>query len=140
MLQHHLPVGNAEGIPVSILIVENDTDLRETYQEILTLSGFSVESVRSGPEAIRALPGLKPSIVILDMNMPGGYSGTVVLAFIRSHPSLKGTHVIVVSGQPEAETNARLMRADRFLPKPVSIQDLIASVMAGQRNSTHFIE
>ncbi len=118
------------------MIVEDDFALRQTYQDILKLMGFRVESVGTGPEAMRVLPTLKPAVVILDMNLPGGYSGAVVLAFIRSQPALKATHVIVVSGQPEAETNAQFMRADQFLPKPVSVQDLIASVKIGQRNDS----
>jgi len=119
------------------LIVEDDFALRQAYQEILKLSGFKAESVGTAPEALRVLPTLKPSVVILDMNLPGGYSGAVVLAFIRSQPALQDTYVIVASGQPEAETNARFMRADQFLPKPVSVQDLIVSVMTARRKTTN---
>lgn len=112
----------------SVLIVEDDRSLRDTYAELLRLSGFSVTSAGSGPEAIRLLPALKPAMVVLDMNLPGGYSGTVVLAFIRSHPSLRNAYVIVISGQDSSESKAKLMKADKFLRKPVSVADLIASV------------
>jgi len=140
MLQHHLPAANTEGNPVSILIVEDDFALRETYTAIMKMSGYTVESVGTGPQAIRLLPSLRPSVVILDMNLSGGYSGTVVMAFIRSHHALQDTRVIVVSGKAGADINASFMKADRFLPKPVSIQDLIVSVMAVQGNNTHSIE
>lgn len=137
MAEYHLPEGDAEATKSPILIVEDNFALRQAYQEILKLCGFRVEGVGTGPEAIRVLPTLKPSVVILDMNLPGGYSGAVVLAFIRSQPSLQDTYVIVASGQPEAETNARFMRADQFLPKPVSVPDLIVSVRTARRNTTH---
>jgi len=120
-----------------ILIVEDDAALRETYKDILTLTGFRVESVGTGPEAIQVLPTLKPSVVILDMNLPGGYSGAVVLAFIRSQPTLQHTYVIVASGQPEAETSARFMKADQFLAKPVSVDALIGSIMAARQQTTN---
>jgi CheY-like chemotaxis protein len=116
----------------SVLIVEDDRSLRETYAELLRLSGYTVTSAGSGPEAIRLLPALKPAMVVLDMNLPGGYSGTVVLAFIRSHPALRDSYVIVISGQDSAESKAQLMKADRFLRKPVSVTDLLSSVTNSQ--------
>lgn len=133
MSEHHIPEGDAEAAKAPILIVEDDMALREAYQDILKLSGFRVEGVGTGPEAMSVLPRLKPSIVILDMNLPGGYTGAVVLAFIRSQPTLQATYVILVSGQVGAETSARSMKVDRFLRKPVSAQDLIVSVMTAQQ-------
>jgi CheY-like chemotaxis protein len=120
----------------SVLIVEDDRALRDTYSELLRLSGFSVSCAGSGPEAIRLLPSLKPAIVILDMNLPGGYSGTVVLAFIRSHLALRNTYVIVISGQGGSESRAQLMKADCFLRKPVSVSDLISSVTSVQAGAS----
>ena len=137
MPEPHLSEGDAEATKAPILIVEDDVALRQAYQDILKLTGFRVEGVGTAPEAMRLLPSLKPSVVILDMNLPGGYSGAVVLAFIRSQPALQDAYVIVASGQPEAETNAQFLRADQFLPKPVSVQDLIGSVMTAQQNNTN---
>ncbi len=120
----------------SLLIIEDDRALRDTYSELLRLSGFDVTCVGSGPEAIRLLPSLKPATVILDMNLPGGYSGTVVLAFIRSHLALRNTCVIVISGQSGSESRAQLMKADKFLRKPVSVSDLLSSVTSLQAGAS----
>jgi DNA-binding response OmpR family regulator len=135
MSEQRFPEAATEASQAQVLIVEDDFALRQTYQDILSLTGFRVECVATGPEAMRVLPRLKPSVVILDMNLPGGYSGAVVLAFIRSQPTLKDTYVIVASGQPEAEMTAEYMRADQFLSKPVSVQDLIGSVRMARRNT-----
>jgi CheY-like chemotaxis protein len=126
MTEHELPQASLEA---------PDVDLREAYQDILELRGFRVEGVGTGLEALRTLLRLKPTVMILDLNLPGGYSGTQVLVFVRSHPSLWDTRVIVISGQENAGASARFMKPDRFLAKPVSAEDLIESVMIIQYGS-----
>jgi len=112
----------------TILIVECDLTLRDTYAECLQSNGFAVACAASGPAAIRLLPDLIPGIVVLDMDLPGGSSGAVVLAFIRSHPALHGTAVIAIGRQSQPTGRVHLMSADRFLPKPVSASEVLASV------------
>ena len=113
----------------TILIVESDLALRDCYVESLSSNGFTVASAASGPAAIRLLPDLKPSAVVLDMDVHGGTSGAVVLAFIRSHPALRDTAVVAICRQSVPESRVHLMRADRCLPKPTSASNLLAALI-----------
>jgi DNA-binding response OmpR family regulator len=137
MSEPELPHAHAETPGKHILVVEDDRDLREAYQDILELIGFRVEGVGTGREAIQVLLRLSPSVMILDLNLPGSYSGTQVLAYVRSHPALCNTYVIVVSGKESAGASAPFMKPDQFLAKPVSAQKLVDNVILAYQRSVY---
>jgi CheY-like chemotaxis protein len=79
-----------------ILIVEDDALVSRIYSQKLAETGFDVGVSADGLEAIRRLPEFKPDLVVLDLLMPK-LGGVDVLKFIRQHPELKNTRVIVFS-------------------------------------------
>ena len=54
-----------------ILLVEDDVDLISIYREILELHGYELESANNGQEAVEKFKKIKPSLVIMDGDMPG---------------------------------------------------------------------
>jgi two-component system response regulator TctD len=107
-----------------IHIIEDDADLCQTYLEMLEFQGYQVEVDHSGSRAIGTLRRYFADVIILDMNLPG-VSGEIVLSYIRRHPSLKHTRVILVSGDD------RLMEvrgADLYLKKPVLLSRLLDAI------------
>jgi CheY-like chemotaxis protein len=113
-----------------VLVVEDDADLCDTYVDLLESVGHEVRTVGSSVQAIECLiqGRLKPDVVLLDLNLPGG-SGIVVLGLIRRLPRLSQTKVIIVSGHPDMASRALdLWGADLFLAKPVSMELLNATV------------
>jgi len=107
-----------------VLIVEDDIDLAETYADVLESMGLTVTIATSGTEAIRKLPVVLPHVVILDMQLPGA-SGDLVLAYIRRHPRMRNTKVLVVTGFPNmAEVAVNSWGADLSLSKPISVESL----------------
>jgi DNA-binding response OmpR family regulator len=119
----------------NILVVEDDSDLRDTYAEILEFEGYSVHGVGSSADAIDSLIKLKPDLVILDMQL-NGESGTVVLSFIRKYPRLAATKVIIASGFVDMGMRAREWGADMFLAKPITAKLLISSIEGLLREQT----
>ena len=53
-----------------ILIVEDDKDLNAAYQIILRKAGYTVEAAFNGEEALQAVEGFKPDLILLDLLMP----------------------------------------------------------------------
>ena len=73
-----------------------------------------------------------PSVVILDIELPGGVSGFRILQKIRAHPTIKNMPVIIFSGHAEP---ADLMQglqlgADAYLSKPAKAEAIIAAIKA----------
>lgn len=113
-----------------VLIVEDDVELAETYQDILEITGHEVDVISTSHQAVAYLVAgrHRPDIVILDMNLHGD-SGVVVLGLIRRIPRLAKTKVIIASGFPDLAKRAiSEWGADLFLPKPVSMDALTGSI------------
>lgn len=79
-----------------ILVVEDEAPLREAIKFKLEKSGFHVIEARSGEEAIEILKHTTPSLVWLDLLLPG-INGVEVLRSIRENPKTKDLKVVVVS-------------------------------------------
>ena len=79
-----------------ILFVEDDALIARVYSQKLAGEGFEVAVAEDGLAAMKRLPEFKPDIVVLDLLMPK-FTGVDVLKFMRKHPDLKDTRVIVFS-------------------------------------------
>lgn len=86
---------------------------------------FAVDALQTWMTALRS----NPDVILLDINMPGG-TGIEVLKRLRMSSRTQHIHVIVVSGDgdPETEAKARTLGAVAYLHKPVSQEQLCASV------------
>jgi CheY-like chemotaxis protein len=82
-MAHRALGAHREGVPLRILVVDDNGHFRRTVVELLTLRGFHVAAeAASGPEALRAVRSDCPDGVLLDVNMPGqdGYTVSALLA------------------------------------------------------------
>ena len=110
----------------SVLIVDDDADIRDTLGDILTLRGYAVATAANGAEALRYLRTQPPPcLILLDLMMPvlDGWdfrSAQLADAHIASVP------VAVISGTPP-EGN-RLPSADAYLRKPLELSSVLEVV------------
>src|SRR5262245_44447491 len=105
-----------------------------TVQKIVTLTfsdeGVDVVPVNSGDEAISRLQYMRPALVMADVSLPGK-NGYEICEFVKSHPDLRHTPVILLvpAFEPFDEERAARVGADYHLTKPFqSIRTLIATV------------
>ena len=84
----------------TILIVDDDADNREILARLMERDGHTVVCACSGKQAIDLLVGSNPSLVLLDIRMPG-MDGIEFLGVIRSYRRWQNLPVIVLSGLPE---------------------------------------
>src|SRR5437867_4343631 len=108
----------------SILVVDDDKNTRDYVATFLTESGYAVDCLGSGDEAIERLAsGPSPSMVLLDIMLPGK-DGIEVLASVKTiHPLIP---IIILSGIGQIKTvvEAMKMGATDYLTKPVEEEAL----------------
>ena len=116
-----------------MLLVEDESAIVEAVAYALELEGFQVSSAAGGREGLEAARRLKPSVVILDVMLPG-MSGLDVCRQLRSESDVP---IIMLSAkEAEADKVAGLeLGADDYLVKPFSMRELIARVRAQLRRA-----
>jgi CheY-like chemotaxis protein len=110
----------------TILLVEDDPDVRDSLQDILEDEGYDVIPASNGKQALDFLTLNDPpraDLVILDLVMPM-VSGWEVLDRIAAEPRLAGVPVIVLS----ALATPRPARAQGFVRKPFSVEAFVGEV------------
>jgi PAS domain S-box-containing protein len=122
-------IGHAEAAPGSVLLVEDERDVRAFARKVLTLAGYDVHVAASGTEALSVLGRLAepPDLLISDVVMPG-MSGIDLAAAVRnSHPEVP---VLFVSGYADATRDGApaSIPKDALLAKPFSPDELLAAV------------
>ena len=114
------------------LVVDDDTDVRDTLAEQLTMHGFEVITAANGLEALLHVKRQRPSVIVLDLMMPR-LGGLEALKRIRAfHPEAK---VVIVSGRLDGEVRrqALALGAVGVLEKPVSLPDLLRALGETER-------
>lgn len=113
----------------SILIAEDEADIRELFTLILSSAGYEVTTVADGVGALTRLAYAPPSMVILDLNMPR-VDGLEVLAAIRTVDAWKDVPVLVLtaSGTGDNLVAARRLGARGYLLKPLTPSGLVERV------------
>jgi CheY-like chemotaxis protein len=111
-----------------VLVVEDDDDIRDVIQEVLSSEGLRVDTARDGLEALRKLDGgADPPVILLDMMMPN-MDGETFLHTVRNKPGLADVPVVVMSGNAAARECARDLNAVACLVKPFELEDLLEIV------------
>lgn len=106
-----------------ILVVDALPDAADTIAAILSASGHRVEVAYSALSALAVAERVMPEAILLDLDLPR-MSGYEVARRLRSHPGLRSTLLIAVSGQRSDEPEARAAGFDRHLRKPIDLAAL----------------
>ena len=119
-----------------ILIVDDQKDVGTALERLLRYAGHEAVSVTGGAEALAMLHVRKPSLLVLDVNMPD-MDGLTVLRTIKEHSELKDVPVAMYSSDTQHATMSEAMRlgAVDFLVKgTVSFDNLVARIceLAGE--------
>lgn len=113
-----------------ILLVEDDSSLREIYGVRLTAEGYNVISAGDGEEALATTVREKPDLILSDVMMPK-ISGFDMLDILRATPETRDIKIIIMtalSAEDQRERGERL-GADKFLVKSqVGIEDVVNAV------------
>lgn len=116
----------------TILIVDDDPSVADTFSRMLKLEGFSVATALSAEAGLELATNLRPDAIILDMRMPIT-NGLQFLRLVRSTPHLVDVPVAIVTGDYFLADSIQLELSAlgaslRF--KPMWLEDLIALAKA----------
>ena len=111
-----------------VLIIDDDLKLRKMLGDYLVGYGYEVRELPDGGEAAQAIEQGHPSVVILDIMMPGK-DGLEVLSDIR-RTSTVPVIMLTAKGDPMDRVVGLEMGADDYLPKPFDPRELLARLHA----------
>ncbi|HZF48124.1 MAG TPA: response regulator [Polyangiaceae bacterium] len=112
----------------SILLVEDDTDVRESLAYLLSDQGYDVACAEDGQEALTYLQeGHKPALILLDLMMPR-MNGFEFRAKQRQEPDLATIPVIVLSASGNVSARTRGLDAAVALEKPIAFEKLCQAI------------
>ncbi len=109
-----------------VLVVDDDASIRDLIEMALADRGYAVEAASDGAAALEVVGYTHPSLILLDMRMPGmnGWE------FARAYRELPGPHVpiIVLTAARDAGERAAEISAEGFLGKPFDLNELLGIV------------
>src|SRR5262249_22709896 len=119
-------VGMGEHASAPVLVVDDETDIRESIRDILEMEGYCVCCAANGKEALDVLSTVRPGLILLDLMMPV-MSGYELLQRLKESDAFSSIPVTVVSafGDRAAVRDACILR------KPVDL-DLLLHVVDAQ--------
>jgi CheY-like chemotaxis protein len=124
---------------VLVLVIDDDRNTREMLAEVLSMYGAQVQTAESAKEAQRKLKSWRPDVIVSDLGMPD-IDGFDFMRQLRLCPAGPGgaTPAIAVSGyaRPEDQRLALSAGYQHFLPKPVDVQELVATILSVRRTAT----
>jgi CheY-like chemotaxis protein len=115
----------------SILVIEDDKDIRETIAQVLEIEGYPVASASNGAEAVQVLEKLpKPSLILLDLMMPI-MNGWQFMEKQKDDTAFASLPVVVVSALPANAAFADVKAVEGavgYIKKPISLTALMEVV------------
>ena len=114
-----------------ILVVDDEPDIVALVAYHLAKAGYRVSTAGSGPDALEASRRERPSLVVLDLMLPG-LSGLDVLERLRGDAATRDVAVLMLTARREEPDRIRglSLGADDYLTKPFSPQELVLRVGA----------
>jgi CheY-like chemotaxis protein len=106
-----------------VMVVEDDTGLRQIYQRILSALGCETLLATDGQEALYLLEAHAPDLLVLDMRLPQ-ISGIQIIDYLLLDPRFCSMHVIMTSADPSYEKHAKRLPSAQFHLKPLLASDL----------------
>ena len=121
-----------------ILVVEDETSIRNVIRTYLENENYQVQCVENGPDALEAAVLFQPDLIIMDLMLPG-MDGMEVTARLRQESDV---YILMLTARTEETDRVAGLRigADDYLTKPFSPRELVARVQAILRRTRRGLE
>lgn len=110
-----------------VLVVEDDTAIRQLIGEILRDAGHEVVECSGGEEALNCLNSIRPAVITLDLAMPS-MDGIQFVQQLQKRPGFEQTPVIFITAAPEVLRRVMLPKGHVTIGKPFYIDQLLHAV------------
>lgn len=114
-----------------VLLIEDEPNIIEAIRFILSRDGWNVDTHSDGRTAVDAVASRLPDVLILDAMLPNR-SGFDILQDLRAEDATRGLPILMLTarGQQKDRDMAKRYGANRFMTKPFSNADVLATVRA----------
>ena len=112
-----------------ILIVEDDPHIQLGLEEVLKSEGYEIASVNRGDEAVAAVAKFQPTLIVLDVMLPGA-SGYDICKALRSKKVSTPILMLTAKGQELDKVIGLDLGADDYVTKPFGVRELLARIQA----------
>jgi CheY-like chemotaxis protein len=112
-----------------VLVVEDNAKNMKLVRDLLEATGYSTLAARSGEDAVELARSHAPSVVLMDVQLPG-IDGVEALTRLRRDERTASIPVLAVTAQAMSGDRERFLEAgfDGYLAKPIDIAELLAAV------------
>jgi len=112
------------------LIVDDDRLFRTVLDRTLAKAGYETAQAENGPEALSKIGGFDPSLVVLDIWMPGEFDGVEVCRRLRADDRYRELVIIMMSAADRRRETDRCLEAGAniFIPKPFTPRHFLTQV------------
>jgi PAS domain S-box-containing protein len=125
---------SSPALPATVLIADDNADMREYLTRLLSIAGYEVAAVADGRQALEAVRAECPELVISDVMMPR-LDGLSLVNALRTDPRTAAVPVLLLSARAGQEASIEGLQAgaDDYLVKPFAAAELLARVRANVR-------
>lgn len=110
-----------------ILLLDDNLDIVEIVEEVLTYEHYEVKSITKSSDFMRLAESFHPDLIILDYKLGDGNGGELCRE-LKAHPNLGHIPVIIFSAYLKPDTNFRDFGCDAVINKPFDLVELLQTV------------
>jgi len=112
-------------MPRKILIVEDNTNNRSLFKDILTFHGYEVSEAVDGQDGVDQARKLMPDLILMDIQMPG-MNGMTAGSLLKSDPATAHLKIIALTSFAMQGDREKFLEAgfDGYLSKPINTREL----------------
>jgi two-component system phosphate regulon response regulator PhoB len=123
----------------SVLIIEDEEDIRELVNYNLSKEGYQITSAESGEEGLKTAKSKQPNLIVLDLMLPG-MDGLEICKLLKADPKTQHIPIVMLTAKGEESDviTGLELGADDYIAKPFSPKVLVARIrMILRRKSRH---
>lgn len=131
------PDGGALREATSVLVAEDDEDIRLMMLTLLRMKGYKTAEARDGQETFDVASLLRPDVILMDLQLPR-LNGFAVARFLRQTDGLRGVPIVVVSAHDPAKHRNLALAAgcNAYVQKPIdfdNLDEMILNLVSGRK-------
>lgn len=119
-----------------ILIVDDEPDVLNVFKTKLEASGFEVHAVENGEDAMRSSEQILPDLILMDIHLGLGETGTDVALKIKQNESTKGIKIAFLSSlkdpwptvKTDREALTKIIGMEEFIDKTIDLDEFVLKV------------
>jgi CheY-like chemotaxis protein len=117
--------GDALREATTVLVAEDDEDIRLMMLTLLRMKGYKTAESRDGQETLEVARGLRPDVILMDLQLPR-LNGFAVARFVRQSEALRRVPIIVISAHDPAKHRTLALAAgcNAYVQKPIDFDSL----------------